>query len=274
MVDGRIEKGVRAERIKKIRGSDTMLLRKNALAAMFFCGLLILLTAVGALAEMEEEKTAVETVLTFLERINQGDLDGALMMLDPHMIYMYLEEGEPDFSIDDPEYIAFLFEEMVLLNTRFMVKEMEWISNGVVRLAGKMTDAVYQMRLPEYEEGVAITTEFTINENAIKKMIVESDPKALELFRKRDQGGIGVWVDWENGNFVFVDVVDNKPAAMAGVEIGDRLIAVDGHLVATMLPVLSKVITYIRGEVGTTVTLSIERNGEMLELTMKREMMF
>lgn len=103
-------------------------------------------------------------------------------------------------------------------------------------------------------------------------MVIEVDPKAVRLYDKRDLGSMGVWVGQEKDTIVFKDILEDHPADLAGVEIGDRLIAVDGQLVADMRQVLVKVVTYIRGEPGSTVHLTIERNGEIMELEMEREM--
>jgi carboxyl-terminal processing protease len=73
---------------------------------------------------------------------------------------------------------------------------------------------------------------------------------------------------------VIEDVLINQPAEQAGVRNGDVLIAVDGHslssLGSTVTQQLSKVSALVRGPAGTTVSLSVLRNGMTLNLAARR----
>ncbi len=82
--------------------------------------------------------------------------------------------------------------------------------------------------------------------------------------------GIGVTVQKrEDGKgFDVLDVVAGGPAEEAGVQKGDRLIAVDGKSVLGTSA--DDVRNLIRGEEGTTVSLTVDRAGEELTLTAKR----
>ncbi len=57
-----------------------------------------------------------------------------------------------------------------------------------------------------------------------------------------------------------IDVIAGSPAALAGVEVGDRLIAVDGEPLGE-LP-LERVRRLLRGPAGREVELTFDRNGE------------
>lgn len=232
---------------------------------------LLLMNFTAEIARTEGENHAIKTVETFLESLNQGDLDTVVELLAPDMVYVYEEEGEMVFQVHDPEIVFLVFEEMVLLDSCFMVEELEYMGHGVVKVKGRLKNALTPMRLPEYEEGILFTTLLTVTESSIEKMVLEQDPEALELYDKRERGSIGVWVNWENDHIVFIDVLEGSSADRAGVEIGDRLIAVDGQLVTGIRPVLAKVVAYIRGEPGTMVSLTIERRGEILEMEIERE---
>ena len=61
-----------------------------------------------------------------------------------------------------------------------------------------------------------------------------------------------------------VDVQDGSPADDAGLERGDRIVAVDGDPVVTATDLVAK----IRGaKPGDVVTLSIDRDGDAQEIT-------
>lgn len=77
-------------------------------------------------------------------------------------------------------------------------------------------------------------------------------------------GGIGIELDFDADHAAWraVNVFDGSPAARAGVHDGDLLSAVDGTPIAT-LPA-ERVVALLRGKVGTSVQLSVVRDGNAL----------
>jgi carboxyl-terminal processing protease len=71
--------------------------------------------------------------------------------------------------------------------------------------------------------------------------------------------GIGVWVEHPEGRFTIVSPISGSPADRAGLQPGDVIVAADG----TKLEGLENdaAMSLIRGPAGTTVTLTIEREG-------------
>lgn len=67
---------------------------------------------------------------------------------------------------------------------------------------------------------------------------------------------------------VIVAPLDGSPAQAAGLRPGDRVLAVDGT--STLGESLSTLVFRVRGEAGTDVTLTIERDGEELDITITR----
>lgn len=80
--------------------------------------------------------------------------------------------------------------------------------------------------------------------------------------------GIGVTVQRMTGAVGVVSVASGGPAEAAGMKPGDLIIAVEGQDV-TYLSV-DELVPLIKGEAGTTVTLTISRNGEELTMTVQR----
>ena len=82
-------------------------------------------------------------------------------------------------------------------------------------------------------------------------------------------GGVGVEVGMRNNVPTVVRVLQDNPAEKAGVMINDIITKVNGE--STEGKTLTEVTTAIRGEVGTTVKLTVLRNGEEKEFNITRE---
>ncbi|MCA9969361.1 MAG: S41 family peptidase [Anaerolineales bacterium] len=81
--------------------------------------------------------------------------------------------------------------------------------------------------------------------------------------------GIGVEVESVDGNITIVAPIDGSPAAEAGLLPGDILRAADGTSLTGMD--LSEATSFVRGPKGTPVTLTIEREGELFDVEILRD---
>lgn len=70
--------------------------------------------------------------------------------------------------------------------------------------------------------------------------------------------GIGAQLGTKDGRIVVIAPIRNSPAIRAGVKAGDIITAVDGT--ATKGKTLTEVVTKIRGQAGTVVKLTLERD--------------
>lgn len=89
------------------------------------------------------------------------------------------------------------------------------------------------------------------------------DAKETAEYKKSQSGtysGIGAELDYVNKAVVVVAPFDGSPAAKAGLEAKDVISKVDGK--STVNKTLTEVVTEIRGEAGTKVTLTILRARE------------
>lgn len=83
--------------------------------------------------------------------------------------------------------------------------------------------------------------------------------------------GVGITIAVrEDGNGLdILEVTANSPAQTAGVQAGDQLVAVDGTDIQGMNT--TEVGTLVKGKEGTTVVLTLIRQGQKLDLTVERK---
>lgn len=72
-------------------------------------------------------------------------------------------------------------------------------------------------------------------------------------------GGIGITVGVRNGVLTVIAPIEGTPGYRAGLQSGDRVLAIDGKRTQDMT--LSDAVKYMRGEKGTEVTLTIAGEG-------------
>jgi carboxyl-terminal processing protease len=118
-------------------------------------------------------------------------------------------------------------------------------------------------------------------EGAIDGMLAGLDPhsgymdarefREMKLESAGKFGGIGIEVAPKNGVIQVVTPIDNTPASRAGIRAGDVITAVNGKSVRGLS--LDDLIDQISGPAGSTITLTIKREGvdHRLEFPLRRE---
>lgn len=82
-----------------------------------------------------------------------------------------------------------------------------------------------------------------------------------ESLKGGDFGGIGVYIVQDPRNkHILVEPIEGTPAFKAGMKIGDRILAVDGHDVGTLK--LDAVERLIRGKIGTVVHVNVRSHAQ------------
>ncbi|MBW4468261.1 MAG: S41 family peptidase [Pegethrix bostrychoides GSE-TBD4-15B] len=100
------------------------------------------------------------------------------------------------------------------------------------------------------------------------------DPEQYRALTSQTSGelsGVGVrlGIDAESKMLTVIEPVIGSPASVAGIEAGDRIVAIDGKSTRGMT--VEQASKLIQGEVGAPITLRIERNGQAaMNLSMKR----
>lgn len=113
-------------------------------------------------------------------------------------------------------------------------------------------------------------------EYAIKGAVTGLDPHSTYLSAKEVEqeeqerggfGGLGVDVKMESGGAKVIEPLDNMPAARAGVLAGDTITAIDGKSLKGLS--MSVAGEKMRGPAGSSVTLTLARNGAVAPVTVR-----
>lgn len=97
------------------------------------------------------------------------------------------------------------------------------------------------------------------------------DENEIDLLTNGQYGGIGVSIGVRDGAIIILAPMEGYSAHKQGVRAGDRIVRIDGVPVAGMDP--DSVRSRVRGEPGTVVRMTVEREGEKepVEFTLVRE---
>lgn len=122
--------------------------------------------------------------------------------------------------------------------------------------------------------------EQSVIDNTLKGMIAgledpysaymnEDDYEQNVISTKGSMTGIGVTVTPMNDKRLeIIETAEGGPALEAGIAVGDIITAVDGKNVAELE--YNDAVNMVRGETGTNVEITIERDGELLDFTVTR----
>ncbi|NLQ17492.1 S41 family peptidase [Marinomonas sp. M1K-6] len=150
--------------------------------------------------------------------------------------------------------------------------------------ASKLPTAEIQSFVETFEtirEGYVETlSDEDILNKALKGMVSGLDPHS-EYFTKTElvdfneltsgnYAGIGVEVEMKDNRLTIVTPVDGSAAAEAGILPGDVIIRIDNTLITNLG--MQDIVTLMRGDIGTKVTLDIERNGEIKQYELTRRL--
>ena len=117
-------------------------------------------------------------------------------------------------------------------------------------------------------------------ESAIRGMVADLDAHSefLDASEYRDirasttgsYSGVGIEVAYVNDSVRVIAPIADSPAARAGIRTGDELVAVDGVAVNALR--INEALDRLRGNVGTTVTLTVRREEDVIEHIMRRQL--
>ncbi|WP_223160931.1 S41 family peptidase [Salinicola aestuarinus] len=121
----------------------------------------------------------------------------------------------------------------------------------------------------------------TLLRNAMRGMLSELDPHsayldadAFDALRESTEGefsGIGIEVGLRDDQLTVIAPIDDTPAARAGIQPGDRILAIDGTPTDSLT--LQEAVELMRGEAGSELELTLLRGSEQepRSVTLDRE---
>jgi carboxyl-terminal processing protease len=98
--------------------------------------------------------------------------------------------------------------------------------------------------------------------------LTEDEYKSWQTMESGTMVGIGVTVQQHETGLYVVEVTEGYPAYVSGIHKGDIIIEVEGEKVTDIG--YDETVARIKGEEGTEVTISVDRNGERQEFTVMR----
>ncbi|MBJ7537861.1 S41 family peptidase [Marinomonas sp. C1424] len=127
---------------------------------------------------------------------------------------------------------------------------------------------------------VEVLSDEEVLHKALKGMVSALDPHS-EYFTKSElaefneltsgkYAGIGVEVEMKDKRLTVVSPVDGSAAAEAGILPGDVIVRIDNTLITDFG--MQDIIGLMRGEVGTDLTLDIERDGQIKQYELTRRL--
>lgn len=81
--------------------------------------------------------------------------------------------------------------------------------------------------------------------------------------------GIGVWLETADRGLLISSVVEDTPAAEAGLRSGDIIVEVDEHAMRGLS--VQEAARFLKGDAGETLDLVVQRGGRTVEVTLRRQ---
>jgi len=157
----------------------------------------------------------------------------------------------------------------MFINSLFIRKDFQNKQELFLPVQGSKLDMVLNMVNHSYVDTVDIGK---IEEKAIGEIIKDLDPHTVYIPAKEMKkvnedmagqfGGIGVQFYKYKDTVTVVKVVPGGPSEKAGILDGDRIIKVNDSLIAGVKMEDTKIMSMMRGELGTNVDITIVRRGE------------
>lgn len=177
----------------------------------------------------------------------------ASIIMISQMSFAFAQEEEQNIEV---KYINSIVA-MILGEYRFDANELEIYKDIVEELLISHPELL--------EEAIAAST------NSLDKYseyYSKEDVQGFTQLIEREYVGIGVTVERVTGGVHISAVSPGGPADIAGVKVGDIIAKVEGEDATNFS--ISEISNKIRGEEGTTVNITVKRDGELIDLSIVR----
>jgi carboxyl-terminal processing protease len=118
-------------------------------------------------------------------------------------------------------------------------------------------------------------------DETVQYLLQELDPHSYYISAKELQAmneplegnfeGIGIQFNIQKDTVVVINPLQGGPSEKVGVKAGDRIIKVEEELIAGNGITNSKVLKLLKGDKGTKVDITVERNAQKLDFTITRD---
>ena len=179
-----------------------------------------------------------------------------------------------NFKLKDLLVITGIF---LVVNLFFYVNYNKDVHAAKTSLPLNQLQAFSEVYLKIKQNYVQDISDKEIFDNAIKGMLEGLDPhstflnekdfKDLQIGTKGEFGGLGIEITMEGGYVKVITPIDDTPAFKAGIEAGDLIIEIDNKSVQGMS--LGEAVDLMRGKIGTSIFLTIAREGENSPIEVK-----
>lgn len=226
------------------------------------------------------EQQAVQVVVErgFLPPLREGYF-GADRLLTEEDAYLLVGKATgrylPTDSSTNTPTISEPTEEKIYIQAPATVN-----SSNVTIPKEQLLDIVWQLLQEDYLYNDKLD-ETELGYRAIESLVDAADdpyttfmrPQASDRFQTQIAGeitGIGAQVQDIDGYVTVVSPLPGSPAAQAGVQPADRILAVDGESLLELQ--FYDAVQKVRGPRGSTAVFTIQRNGAEIKLTIKRDL--
>ena len=137
-----------------------------------------------------------------------------------------------------------------------------------IDLFGEVLDKINKEYVDEINQSESM-------DSAINGLLQSLDPYSAymspEIFNEMQTetsgefGGLGIEVTMESGVVKVISPIDDTPASRAGIKAGDYIVKINGTQVQGKS--LSEAVDLMRGQVGSSIELTVRRRGEKKALT-------
>lgn len=168
-----------------------------------------------------------------------------------------------------PVIVAMAVVVGMFINSLFIRKDIQNKQELFLPVQGSKVDMVLNMVNHSYVDSIDINR---IEEGAVEAIIKDLDPHTVYIPAKDmakvnegmigNFGGIGVQFYKYRDTVTVVKVVAGGPSEAAGIQDGDRIVRVNDTLIAGVKMDDKKIMSMMRGELDTEVTLTILRHGK------------
>ncbi|WP_251623495.1 S41 family peptidase [Odoribacter lunatus] len=168
-----------------------------------------------------------------------------------------------------PTIVALAVVIGMFINSLFIRRDTRDRQELFLPIQGSKVDMVVNMLKHSYVDTVDIKK---IEETAVEALIKDLDPHTVyipaEDLEKVNEdmvgnfGGIGVQFYKYQDTVTIIKVVEGGPSEAAGIKDGDRIIQVNDTVIAGVKMNDAKIMSMMRGQLGTDVTLTLLRRGE------------